>query len=74
MLQEPKQGDKRWRYSESERIAIYSKIIKELDGSRPTLQLSAENPNIWDKVGLDKNIIHSGLVYQYSKGDNNADK
>lgn len=73
-LQEPQKGDKRWRYSDTERIKIYSAIKKKLDETGPILQLSAENPDMRDKIGLDKNIIHSGLVYQYSERMMQIDK
>ena len=66
-LVEPKIGDKRWRYSSEERISIYNSIIKSFGKSNhDKLGLAAEDPDIWDAVGLNKAQIHNDIVYQYS--------
>ena len=70
-LVEPEQGDKRWRYSKEERIKIYSIIKNELvDVPNVALGLGSENPELWDELGLNKNDIHSGVVYQYIEEKN----
>lgn len=72
-LQEPEQGDNRWRYSKEERIKIYNIIKDELkDVPSVKLGLGSENPEIWDEVGLDKNDIHSDVVYQYSEEEKHS--
>lgn len=65
-LVEPEKEDKRWRYNKEERIKIYSIIKNELvDVPNVALELGSENPELWDELGLNKNDIHSGIVYQY---------
>lgn len=68
----PLPGDKRWRYSKNERLIIYQ-VIKDGIESVPSVKLGlgAENPELWDELGLDKGDIHSGVVYQYTPKDNN---
>jgi spore photoproduct lyase len=76
-LCEPEPGDKRWRYSKSERLKIY-RVIKDELKSVPTVKLGlgSENPELWDELNLDKTDIHSGVVYQYTenKKNNNSSK
>jgi len=73
----PQPGDKRWRYSKDERLKIYQVIKDELK-SVPSINLGlgAEYPELWDLLGLDKNDIHSGVVYQYGDDQkkNNSSK
>lgn len=65
-LYEPVKGDKRWRYSEAERIQVYNNIINKFGRKyRDKLGLAAEDPSIWDAVGLNKQAIHNDIVYQY---------
>jgi DNA repair photolyase len=67
-LVEPVKGDKRWRYSEEERIKIYTSIINKFGKKyKSKLGLAAEDPSIWDAVGLNKEAIHDDIVYQYKK-------
>ena len=67
-LVEPHDGDNRWRYSEAERLKIYRVIKKGLRyGGKNKLELAAETPELWDNLGLTKEIIHEEVVYQYKK-------
>lgn len=76
-LVSPQPGDKRWRYSKDERLKIYGVIQNELKSVQSVkLGLGSENPELWDDLGLDKTVIHSGVVYQYGddKKNNNSSK
>lgn len=65
-LVEPVKGDKRWRYSANERTDIYNIIIKGFgEAHKNKLGLAAEDPSIWDSVGLSRESIHNDIVYQY---------
>jgi DNA repair photolyase len=65
-LVEPEEGDNRWRYGEEERIKIYSIIKDELQNvSNIKLELASENPELWNKLGMNKNNIHEDVVYQF---------
>lgn len=65
-LVEPHDGDNRWRYSEAERLKIYQIIKNELGNvGKNKLELAAESPELWDKLGLNKDDIHNDTVYQY---------
>ena len=65
-LVEPHDGDNRWRYSEAKRLKIYRVIKKGLGNvGKHKLELAAENPELWDKLGLNKDDIHNDTVYQY---------
>jgi len=69
-LVEPEKGDKRWRYGKDDRIKIYSIIKDELKGIKNIkLGLGTEVPELWDDVGLDKNMPHSDVVYQYKENE-----
>ena len=71
-LVEPVKGDKRWRYSAIERTKIYNSIIKGFGKTyKNKLGLAAENPSVWDSVGLNRSSIHDDIVYQYQ---NNSKK
>ncbi|MCX6174144.1 MAG: hypothetical protein NTZ27_05260 [Ignavibacteriales bacterium] len=61
----PMKGDKRWRYSEDERIKIYSAMINALKPkNKKLIKLAAETPDMWEKLGLDNIAVHSNTVYQ----------
>ena len=64
-LVEPEKGDKRWRYGKDERIKIYSMIQDELKGIKNVkLGLGAEDPAIWDELGMNKGDVHCNVVHQ----------
>jgi DNA repair photolyase len=66
-LVEPEKKDKRFRYDSKMRIALYSKIIKEIQkyGDIP-VELGAENPPIWDGLGLKKETAIAQTIHQYN--------
>lgn len=62
----PIKGDKRWRYSEEERVRIYSLIINSLQPrNRKIVQLCAEDPEVWEKLNLNPFVVHDGSVCQH---------
>jgi DNA repair photolyase len=62
----PAEGDKRWRYLKEERVRIYSLIINSLKPrNRKTIQLCAEEPEVWRKLNLNPFVVHNGSVYQH---------
>jgi DNA repair photolyase len=70
-LVEPQKGDKRWRYSVADRLNIYKVVQDELKNvSGVKFSLGAEYPVVWNDLGLDKRDIHSDVVYQYTKEEN----
>ncbi|MDQ7815896.1 MAG: hypothetical protein RDU14_02640 [Melioribacteraceae bacterium] len=66
-LVEPETGDKRWRYSVDDRINIYSMMINALSKKyQRKVSLGSENPEIWERLGINLVGIHNKVLYQYS--------
>jgi len=66
----PEPGDKRWRYTDDERVAIYKMLIDEIGNQdNISIGLGSEQPRIWDKVGLDTKMPHAGIVHQFTKAE-----
>lgn len=66
-LIEPMRDDKRWRYSVDDRINIYSMMINALSkDNQRKIFLGAENPEIWERLGINLLKIHDKVLYQYS--------
>ncbi|MCZ7603124.1 MAG: hypothetical protein M5R37_09660 [Melioribacteraceae bacterium] len=64
-FQEPEKVDKRWRYSKEDRIEIYSLLINSLpENHQDLVKLGAENPEIWEKLEIDKSNIHNSVLTQ----------
>ncbi len=64
-LDAPEKGDKRWRYGKNERLEIYRMIKDELNEIKNVkLGLGAEDPSIWDELGMNKYDVHCDVVYQ----------
>lgn len=65
-LAPPIKGDKHWRYSEEDRVRIYSLIINSLQPrNRKNIQLCAEDPEVWKQLNLNPFEVHKGSVYQH---------
>lgn len=70
-LQEPIGKDERFRYPVDLRVEIYSKmrdILKQYTDAEVTLD--SENPEVWDRLKLDRTGKIGSTVYQYLGNSN----
>lgn len=70
-LVDPEGTDGRLRYSEDDRIEIYTHLIQAFNGHKEKLGLGCEKVGIWEKLGLDWESYIGQNVYQYGENTKN---